>query len=72
MLEPKFQTWAFTQIFSLELTRSDHKQDPKNHPFPWKDRIRWFYLSVWYRMYCRIAYLCGDWSKSLMWKERGW
>ena len=72
MLVPKFNQWAFTKIFHYEMDRQDHAQKPDEYPFPFKERVAWFCLSVWYRMYCRIAFLCGDWTKSMMWKERGW
>lgn len=60
MIRPIFQTWAMGKIFFIEM-------DKKEKGMSWKKRLWYYPFKEWYRMYCRIVYLNGDWTKSVLW-----
>lgn len=48
------------KIFFIEM-------DKKEKGMSWKKRLWYYPFKEWYRMYCRIVYLNGDWTKSVLW-----
>ena len=68
MIRTPFQSWCQDRIFVYALEDGDRKLLP--------ELTRWqFFLTrciiIWYRLYGRMMYMAGDWTRDVMFKNKG-
>lgn len=68
MIRIPFQHWCQERIFVYALEDGDRKRMPDVN---W--RQFWFMrlVAIWFRLYSRILYMAGDWTRDVMFKNKG-